>query len=126
MRYDTKMNAFDWDLHMRLHSIGANQICSQEYKQFRNNGLAFTWLESEVSKSNRSLVCGVIPNGEKFVHCGYLGDIQTGNDIYTSLQLFYFHFTLSPPGQEALNKLTHTLGEILRQARTPPSFGGTL
>lgn len=78
VRYDNKNGAFDWDLHMRFHTVGGHQVSNQEYKNFRLNGISFTWLESNVSKTNRSLVCGVIPNGENFAHHGYLGDMQTG------------------------------------------------
>ncbi|KAF2904687.1 hypothetical protein ILUMI_01493 [Ignelater luminosus] len=78
IRYDTKMGAFEWDLHMRFHSVGGMQVCTQEYTHWRATGVAFVWLESEVSKSNRSFVSAVIPNGEKFAHCGYLGDMETG------------------------------------------------
>ncbi|XP_028129878.1 dynein axonemal assembly factor 3 homolog [Diabrotica virgifera virgifera] len=78
VRYDSKIGAFDWDLHMRLHDVGARQICNQEYRNFRASGISFSWLESEVSKPNRSLVCAVVPNGANFVHHGYLGDMQTG------------------------------------------------
>ncbi|KAB0795089.1 hypothetical protein PPYR_11928 [Photinus pyralis] len=78
VRYDTRMGVFDWDLHMRLHHVGGIQVCSQEYKHWRATGVAFTWLESEVSKSNRSLVCCVISNGEKYGHYGYLGEMETG------------------------------------------------
>lgn len=78
VRYDNKIGAFDWDLHMRYHIVGGHQVSSQEYRNFRLNGIGFSWLESNVSKTNRSLVCAVIPNGEKFAHHGYLGDMQTG------------------------------------------------
>lgn len=78
VRYDSRSGAFDWDLHMRLRTIGGHQVCNQEYHSFRSQGVAFTWLESEVSKPNRSFVCGVINNGDKFAHYGYLGEMQTG------------------------------------------------
>ncbi|CAG9817404.1 unnamed protein product [Phaedon cochleariae] len=77
-RYDSRVGAFDWDLHMRFRNVGGRQVCNQEYRNFRTNGVAFSWLESEVSKPNRSLVCALIPNGVGFVHHGYLGDMQTG------------------------------------------------
>ncbi|KAF5295377.1 hypothetical protein FQR65_LT01569 [Abscondita terminalis] len=77
-RYDSKMGAFDWDLNMRFHNVGGKQVCNQEYKHFRATGIAFTWLESEVSKSNRTFVCCVIPNGKNYAHYGYLGEMQTG------------------------------------------------
>ena len=77
-RYDTKSGAFDWDLHMRYHAVGGAQVSNQEYQNFRLNGVAFTWLESEASKPNRTLICGIAPVGEEFVHYGYLGDMSTG------------------------------------------------
>lgn len=86
VRYDSKIGAFDWDLNMRFRSVGGKQVCSQEYKNFRLNGVAFSWLESEVSRPNRSLVCAVFPNGEKFAHYGYLGDMQTGPYVAFGLQ----------------------------------------
>ncbi|KAJ3642084.1 hypothetical protein Zmor_024901 [Zophobas morio] len=99
VRYDSRLGAFDWDLHMRLHSIGGRQICSQEYRNFRSTGVAFSWLESEVSKPNRSMVCVVIPNGEKFVHCGYLGEMSTGPFVAYGLEC------------EDENYLKHTNGQ---------------
>ncbi|XP_057668455.1 dynein axonemal assembly factor 3 homolog [Diorhabda carinulata] len=99
VRYDSKTGAFDWDLHMRLYDIGAKQICNQEYRNFRNNGVAFTWLESEVSKPNRSLVCATIPNGTSFVHHGYLGDMLTGPFITFGLDCEDEKFLKSVHGQ---------------------------
>lgn len=53
-------------------------VGNQEYQSFRSRGVAFNWLESEASKPNRSMVCGVVPNGNEFLHYGYMGDIVTG------------------------------------------------
>ncbi|KAI4460626.1 dynein assembly factor 3 axonemal [Holotrichia oblita] len=78
VRYDNKFGAFDWDLHMRFHNIGGKMVGNQEYQSFRSRGVAFNWLESEASKPNRSMVCGVVPNGNDFLHYGYMGDIMTG------------------------------------------------
>nr|XP_022902465.1 dynein assembly factor 3, axonemal homolog [Onthophagus taurus] len=86
VRYDNKKGAFDWDLQMRFHAIGGNIVGGQEYQYFRSTGVAFSWLESEVSKPNRSMVTGVIPNGEKFLHYGYLGDIITGPFVTYGLE----------------------------------------
>ncbi|RZB89895.1 DUF4471 domain containing protein [Asbolus verrucosus] len=99
VRYDTKLGAFDWDLHMRMHSIGGSQVCNQEYRNFRLNGVAFSWLETEVSKPNRSMVCVVVPNGDKFVHHGYLGDMQTGPFIAYGLECEDKEFLKSTNGQ---------------------------
>lgn len=78
VRYDTKNGVFDWDLHMKMHENGAKQLCAQEYKHWRGTGVAFTWIESDVSKPNRTLATGVVPQGESFFHHGYLGDIVSG------------------------------------------------
>ncbi|XP_017768333.1 PREDICTED: dynein assembly factor 3, axonemal homolog [Nicrophorus vespilloides] len=86
VRYDTRTGVFDWDLHMRLHDIGGKQICPSEYTSFRSCGVAFTWLESEVSKPNRSMVTGLLTNGDQFGHYGYLGDMQTGPFVSYGLQ----------------------------------------
>ncbi|XP_060528930.1 dynein axonemal assembly factor 3 homolog isoform X2 [Cylas formicarius] len=101
VRYDSKLGAFDWDLHMRLHEVGGKQICAQEYRSFRLNGVAFSWLESEVSKPNRSLVCAVVPNGERFGHYGYLGDITVGPFVAYGLQCEDKSFAQSRNGQNA-------------------------
>jgi dynein assembly factor 3, axonemal len=37
-RYDHRNGAFDWDLHMKLKDQGAERICTQEYKQWRETG----------------------------------------------------------------------------------------
>lgn len=101
VRYDSKIGAFDWDLNMRFHGIGGKQVCNQEYKNFRLSGVAFSWLESEVSKPNRSLVCGVFPNGEKFAHYSYLGDMLTGPYVAFGLQCDDKSFLHSSNGQNS-------------------------
>ncbi|KAJ8911452.1 hypothetical protein NQ315_013814 [Exocentrus adspersus] len=101
VRYDSKIGAFDWDLHMRFHSVGGKQVCNQEYKNFRLTGVAFSWLESEVSKPNRSLVCAVIPNGESYAHYGYLGDMQTGPYVAYGLTCEDESFLHSSHGQNS-------------------------
>lgn len=99
VRYDSRIGVFDWDLHIKLHNRGATQICSQEYRNFRNKGLAFSWIDSEVSKPNRSLVCAVLSNGDRFAHYGYLGDMQTGPFIAYGLNCEDNEFLKSRNGQ---------------------------
>ncbi|KAF7286149.1 dynein axonemal assembly factor 3 [Rhynchophorus ferrugineus] len=101
VRYDSKLGAFDWDLHMRYHMIGGKQVCNQEYRSFRLNGIAFSWLESEASLPNRSMVCAIIPNGQNFVHYGYLGDIQTGPFVAYGLECEDSDFLKSTNGHNA-------------------------
>ena len=76
IRYDSRMGVFDWDYHMRMKEIGS-QICYPEYKHFREHGVAFTWLETEVCRPNVSLAAGVYKCGDRYLHRGYLGDIVT-------------------------------------------------
>ncbi|XP_014102900.2 dynein axonemal assembly factor 3 homolog [Bactrocera oleae] len=77
-RYDYREGAFDWDLNMVLKDRDAAQICSQEYRYWRETGIAFTYPEYEQCKPNKTLVAGLVRNGEKYVHRGYAGDIETG------------------------------------------------
>ncbi|XP_026329779.1 dynein assembly factor 3, axonemal [Hyposmocoma kahamanoa] len=76
VRYDTRFGVYDWDYHMRLKEL-ASQICYPEYKHFREHGIAFTWLETEVCRPNVSLAAGVYQCGERYLHRGYLGDMVT-------------------------------------------------
>lgn len=123
IRYDAKFGAFDWDLHMRFHSVGGKQVGPQEYKSFRNKGISFTWLESEVSKPNRSLTCAAIPNGEKFIHYGYLGDIQTGPFVSYGLDCEDEEFLKSTNGQNKF-RATDVSERNLRQIFHEIEFGG--
>uniref|UniRef100_W8BLW9 Dynein assembly factor 3, axonemal n=1 Tax=Ceratitis capitata TaxID=7213 RepID=W8BLW9_CERCA len=77
-RYDYREGAFDWDLNMVLKDRDASQICPQEYRYWRETGIAFTYPEYEQCKPNKTLVTGLVRNGEKYLHRGYAGDIQTG------------------------------------------------
>ncbi|OWR48066.1 hypothetical protein KGM_206731 [Danaus plexippus plexippus] len=76
LRYDNRMGVYDWDYHMRLKEL-ASQICFPEYKHFREHGVAFTWLETEVCRPNVSLAAGVCKCGDRYLHRGYLGDLVT-------------------------------------------------
>ncbi|KMQ96301.1 dynein assembly factor axonemal-like protein [Lasius niger] len=48
------------------------------FKFWRNNGVAFTWLEGEPARSNSTLINNIIQHGSGFVHYAYLGDIVNG------------------------------------------------
>lgn len=45
---------------------------------WRNNGIAFTWLEGEPIRSNPTLLSNVIKHGQGFLHYAYQGDIVNG------------------------------------------------
>lgn len=95
-RYDNRMGAFDWDLHMRLRENGAKQICPQEYKYWRETGIAFTFPEYGQSDPNKTFAVGLSRNGESFTHRGVVGDITTGP---------YISFGVNCPDE----KLTHSM-----------------
>lgn len=79
-RYDTRIGAFDWDLQMKLKEFGATQICAQEYKHWRESGVAFTFPEYKQSNPNKTLAIQVqsknVNSNRRYD--GYIGDIQIG------------------------------------------------
>ncbi|XP_043589918.1 dynein axonemal assembly factor 3 isoform X3 [Bombus pyrosoma] len=85
-RYDYREGVFDWDYHMILKSRGISNLTLQEYRFWRNNGIAFTWLEGEPVRSNPTLLNNIIQYGPGFVHYTYLGDITNGPFFTWALQ----------------------------------------
>ncbi|KAH8277869.1 hypothetical protein KR018_009295, partial [Drosophila ironensis] len=77
-RYDHRNGVFDWDLSMTLKDRGGSQICSQEYRYWRESGVAFVFPEYEQCKPNKTLSAGLVRDGNSFTHRGFVGDIQTG------------------------------------------------
>ncbi|KAM0727110.1 Dynein axonemal assembly factor 3 [Formica fusca] len=77
-RYDCKEGVFDWDYYMVLKPRCINNLTIQEYRFWRNNGVAFTWLEGEPARSNPTLLNNIIQHGPGFIHYAYLGDIVNG------------------------------------------------
>lgn len=77
-RYDHRIGAFDWDLQMRLKSNGATQICPQEYKHWRDCGVAFTFPEFEYTMPNKTFAMDLRRNGKCWFHRGYVGDMIVG------------------------------------------------
>ncbi|XP_049803437.1 dynein axonemal assembly factor 3 [Schistocerca nitens] len=77
-RYDSREGVFDWDYYMVLKDRGSEYINFQEYKQFRTNGVGFTWLETEYAISNPTLAAYVIRMEGKLRHHGYIGDVVSG------------------------------------------------
>ncbi|CAO1328796.1 unnamed protein product [Diamesa tonsa] len=85
-RYDHRDGAFDWDLQMKLKSYGAKQICTQEYKHWRECGVAFTFPEFEQTYPNKTFAMDLKKNGNKFFHRGYVGDMSVGPYIPFGLE----------------------------------------
>ncbi|XP_076221778.1 dynein axonemal assembly factor 3 isoform X2 [Nomia melanderi] len=77
-RYDYRNGVFDWDYHIILKSRDVSYLTVQEYRFWRNNGIAFTWLEGEPVRSNPTLLSNIIQYGPGFVHYTYLGEITNG------------------------------------------------
>ncbi|XP_032690746.1 dynein assembly factor 3, axonemal homolog isoform X2 [Odontomachus brunneus] len=77
-RYDYREGVFDWDYYMVLKPKGIFNLTIQEYRFWRNNGVAFTWLEGEPVRSNPTLLNNIIQYGSGFLHYTYLGDIVNG------------------------------------------------
>lgn len=76
-RYDARTGAYDWDLQMRLKESGASQICSQEYRHWRETGVAFTFPEFRQSHPNKTLALETSNRNER-AYGGYAGDIEIG------------------------------------------------
>ncbi|CAK9817991.1 Dynein axonemal assembly factor 3 [Anthophora quadrimaculata] len=85
-RYDYREGVFDWDYHMVLKSRGISNLTLQEYRFWRNNGIAFTWIEGESVRSNPTLLNNIIQHGPGFIHYSYLGDITNGPFFAWALQ----------------------------------------
>ncbi|KOC64332.1 Dynein assembly factor 3, axonemal like protein [Habropoda laboriosa] len=83
---DTNLGVFDWDYHMILKSRGVSNLTLQEYRFWRNNGIAFTWIEGESVRSNPTLLNNIIQHGPGFIHYTYLGDITNGPFFAWALQ----------------------------------------
>jgi len=77
-RFDHRDGAFDWDLQMKLRSNGAKQLCPQEYKHWRETGVAFTFPEFENSLPNKTFAMDLRKNGQQWFHRGYVGDMTVG------------------------------------------------
>lgn len=79
VRYDHRDGAFDWDYQMQLRTKpGGERVNYQEYKHWRETGIAFTWIETENTEPNLTFATGVMAKGDKLVSQGYLGDITNG------------------------------------------------
>ncbi|XP_023288860.1 dynein assembly factor 3, axonemal [Orussus abietinus] len=77
-RYDYKDGVFDWDFHMIKKPREISNLTHYEYKLWRSNGVAFTWLEGEPVRGNPTLLSNITSEGNGFIHNAYLGDIVNG------------------------------------------------
>lgn len=80
-RYDARRGVADWDLRMKLHDRGAQVIHIQEFRRWRDTGVAFELRDlSAYHVPNRTLASGRLLShrGERVAARGYWGDIATG------------------------------------------------
>ncbi|XP_046390858.1 dynein axonemal assembly factor 3 [Ischnura elegans] len=77
-RYDSKLGVFDWDYHMKLCKAGQESISHAEYNKWRLKGIAFSWHDRVLSKSNYTLISGIQKVNGEIVSFGYTGDIENG------------------------------------------------
>ncbi|XP_047384732.1 dynein axonemal assembly factor 3 isoform X2 [Sciurus carolinensis] len=80
-RYDARRGVSDWDLRMKLHDRGAQVIHSQEFRRWRDTGVAFELRDPRAYHvPNRTLASGRLLShrGERVAARGYWGDIATG------------------------------------------------
>lgn len=71
---------------MKLRDYGAKQICSQEYKHWRETGVAFTFPEFEYALPNKTFAMDLRRSGSKWFHRGYVGDMTVGPFITFGLE----------------------------------------
>ncbi|KAM5236296.1 dynein axonemal assembly factor 3 [Ctenodactylus gundi] len=80
-RYDARRGVSDWDLRMKLHDRGAQVIHTQEFRRWRDTGVAFELRDSSAYHvPNRTLASSRLLSfsGERVAARGYWGDIATG------------------------------------------------
>lgn len=63
---------------MKLRDYGAKQICSQEYRHWRETGVAFTFPEFEYILPNKTFAMDLRRSGNQWFHRGYVGDMTVG------------------------------------------------
>nr|XP_039254503.1 dynein assembly factor 3, axonemal-like [Styela clava] len=81
VRYDSRSGAYDWDLSMKLHDLGAKVISKMEYVRWREKGIAFEAREGVYDRPNKTLSSGLVlkrNDGSRVPTRGYWGDMVTG------------------------------------------------
>lgn len=63
---------------MKLREHGAKQICPQEYKHWRDSGVAFTFPEFDYTMPNKTFAMDLRRSGDQWFHRGYVGDMSVG------------------------------------------------
>ncbi|XP_059168514.1 dynein axonemal assembly factor 3-like isoform X2 [Physella acuta] len=77
VRYDSRLNVFDWDYNMELIERGGSIVYIRQYKDWRDTGVAFKIREGTYDVPNRTLASAMVfkLDGERFPRRGYWGDM---------------------------------------------------
>lgn len=120
-RYDARRGVSDWDLRMKLHDRGARVIHTQEFRRWRDTGVAFELRDSSAyQEPNRTLASGrlLIHHGERVVARGYWGDIATGPFVAFGIEADDQSLLQTRNGQPVKTAgeiAQHNLTEVLRE-----------
>ncbi|KAH9519196.1 Dynein assembly factor 3, axonemal [Bulinus truncatus] len=77
VRYDSRLNVFDWDYNMELIERGGSIVYIGQYKHWRNSGVAFRIREGTYDVPNITLASAMVfkMEGERYPRRGYWGDM---------------------------------------------------
>nr|XP_028694628.1 dynein assembly factor 3, axonemal isoform X1 [Macaca mulatta] len=120
-RYDARHGVSDWDLRMKLHDRGAQVIHTQEFRRWRDTGVAFELRDSSAYHvPNRTLASGRLLSyrGERVAARGYWGDIATGPFVAFGIEADDESLLRTSNGQpvKTAGEITqHNVTELLRE-----------
>ncbi|XP_017748069.1 PREDICTED: dynein assembly factor 3, axonemal isoform X6 [Rhinopithecus bieti] len=120
-RYDARRGVSDWDLRMKLHDRGAQVIHTQEFRRWRDTGVAFELRDSSAYHvPNRTLASGRLLSyrGERVAARGYWGDIATGPFVAFGIEADDESLLRTSNGQpvKTAGEITqHNVTELLRE-----------
>ncbi|CAO2627279.1 Dynein axonemal assembly factor 3 [Lemmus lemmus] len=134
-RYDARRGVADWDLRMKLHDRGAQVIHIQEFRRWRDTGVAFELRDSSAYHvPNRTLASGRLLShrGERVAARGYWGDIATGPFVAFGIEADDQSLLRTSNGQpvKTASEITqHNVTELFREVaawRGPRAIQGYL
>ncbi|XP_031240970.1 dynein assembly factor 3, axonemal isoform X2 [Mastomys coucha] len=120
-RYDARRGVADWDLRMKLHDRGAQVIHIQEFRRWRDTGVAFELRDlSAYHVPNKTLASGRLLShrGERVAARGYWGDIATGPFIAFGIEADDQSLLRTSNGQpvKTASEITqHNVTELFRE-----------
>ncbi|XP_060223121.1 dynein axonemal assembly factor 3 isoform X2 [Meriones unguiculatus] len=130
-RYDARRGVADWDLSMKLHDRGAQVIHIQEFRRWRDTGVAFELRDSSAYHvPNRTLASGRLLShrGEQVAARGYWGDIATGPFVAYGIEADDQSLLRRSNGQpvKTASEITqHNVTELFKEVATWRGPGAT-